>query len=676
MASKSPSGLVRYIRDELLAPWAATRSTACDVKWRQNIDAFNSIDTAVWKKGEAGTEKGDEWRSKTFLAVTKIKIMAAWSLIIDILLQNGRIPFVLKPSPWDELSFDSLPPEAQDKVRKTINEMVSLMAQQFVDCHADRQIMKGVLSAAIYGEAWAKFYVHTVRRSGYMPVDVSGMGDPRFIRYVPYDQQVPAPAFEYVPVWEVFRDPESEDLQKGKGVIQRQMISPYALRKKIGEDGYDQEGIENALKESKNYSNPSDTESMPPYHKQLGTHKKTIQHLECWVCVPRVYVEDYEGGVDVHGTSAAADAIESGDEVEIMCEIAGEHIIRFARNDVVKRPYYRTVWEIKLDHIEANGIADSLKDIQLVLNGMIRAFEDNMKLSANVIIATKRDLLNDYDGVIKPGLSLDLADNCDDANKAFQSVVIPNIGRVLLEGIGLNERFADEMSQLPRILQGDVAEKKKPDTAFELNTLQQNAGKYIGGVIKNLDEGWIEPIAEAFYRYNMDDPEVKKGKGNFVAEALGFAAFQDKVIRTSNILKGVQLASSTTAFDAEVNHRAILEELWRIFDLDPKTTLLTPEQKEARAQAQAQAQALQDRVTAAEAAKKESQAAMTAARAETEPVNAQAKIAKVQAENEKLKISRAKTVNDMRRGPEAKPSALPLRMSPAPSWRLTQRGAI
>ena len=74
-------------------------------------------------------------------------------------------------------------------------------------------------------------------------------------------------------------------------------------------------------------------------------------------------------------------------EVEIMAEILGDNIIRYNRNRSEKRPYKLCVMERELDETTGRGIADSADPLAGVVNGIWRAFEDNKKLSANVVMA-------------------------------------------------------------------------------------------------------------------------------------------------------------------------------------------------------------------------------------------------------------------------------------------------
>lgn len=593
--------LAAFIRG-LYENWSNDRKSL-ELKWQRNLDAFKSVSSGkFWKK-----EEGEGWRSDIFVPLTKMKIITAYSIIIDMLLQGGRLPFNLKPAPWDNIVMDELPEDQKEMIEAEIQDAADRIHQQMSDCDADRQLMKVVLSAAIYGEAYAKRFVHSVERRGYREVNLApaGLMDPtgQYRRFERTVEEFDSPAWEYKTIWNIFRDLETDDLQACQGVIERDLKSAYELRQKIGLPFFLDENIEEALSEADKSGDSThsaqETASLPPGLRDIQHRHRNIETLEFWGRVPRNIVELFEAelaGEDTSGvTVSAVDPDQSGDEVEIHAVIAGENnVIRFSRVDSGDRPYYRPVWEETLDHAYGTGVADNLEDIQLVLNGMVRAFEDNKKLSANAMAGVKKSFLPDWKGDFVPGKTIDIAEECDDVRKAIQQIVIQDVGDSLLGGIGLFERYGDEASQLPKILQGAVHDKQKSDTATEMNMLQANAGKYIGGVLKNFDEMLIEPIVDDFHDYNMENPDTTTGQGNFVAEALGFSSFNDKIVRVNNLMKFITLVLSSEQLMSDVKFRQLSEEIAKALDLDPEQIMKSMEEKTAdTAAAQQHQQALQ-----------------------------------------------------------------------------------
>ena len=582
VTSDNSTDLSNYIRETLYKNWQNDREPL-EKKWQKNLDAFSAVSNGVWKKGE-----GQGWRSDTFILITKIKTITAYSLVLDMLLQDGKIPFSLVPSPWDEVVMEDLPPEQQEQIEDAISDMTGLIHQQFCDCHADRQMMKCIMSKALYGETFAKRFVHDVSRTGFKAQSLApeGMEDPqgKYTRWEKFSTSVTYPAWEYVSVWDIFRDLEA-DIQDGKGIIHRDTTDPYTLRKMKGQPYVLDEAVENAIKAApKSGENKSDsTATLQPGQRDIKHRGKTIERLEFWGRVPKRVASDFESHINKKESFVESDQDfeDDGNEVEIYALMAGEEVVKYVRN-TGDRPFYMDVWEVKLDHVENTGVPDNLEDTQTVLNGAVRALEDNEKLISNLVVATKSRFLEK--GAMKdwePGKEIAISDDCDDVRQAIQQITFQDITAGLVNVINLFERYADEASQLPKIMQGEVALKKQADTLGEMQMLQQNAGKYLGGVIKNTDERLIEPMVQSFYEYNMEDPELTKGKGNFIAKALGFTSFQDRAVKSKRFMQLLSIILSNEALAAEVKLGELLNEVYKILEIDPAQTKKSREEKQA-----------------------------------------------------------------------------------------------
>jgi hypothetical protein len=629
------SGLAYYIKNELFDRWKKDREQHLEPKWHRNWDLFTANEDSQhfkpWKQNE-----GEDWRSSTFMKLGKSKIIQAWSLIVDMLLQGGKMPFSLDPSPWDKVKFEDMPPEEKKAIEDAIGDQRGLIDQQMRDCHAQHHLKMCVLSMAVYGETYAKKGVHLVTRKSFVP---DGAGD---------FQQMPEeklqPAFEYVSLWNIFRDWEQE-MKEGVGLLERSLTCPYSLRLLMSVDQYAiPEAVERAISRAEPGGGPlegEDTGSLRPGLRNLSHRHEAIPYLEFWGRVPLIVAQTFEQNpTDPAQLNQTYDQQEfDGREVEIHCQIAGDEVVRYARELGDKpltsedRPYYRGVWEEKLDDLGATGIADNVETTNRVLNGFVRAFEDNKKLTTNLTSVIKGQYFQP--GVLDqgeyPGKKYYASEDVDDVRKIFTQVDYPDIGATCLDGIMYFERKGDEESMIPRIMQGEVASKQKPDTLGELQMLFENAGKYLGGVIKHVDEGLIEPIVKDFYEYNMADPDIQRGKGNFIAKALGFTSFQNKVTRVAQLMQALQVALMHETLAAESNLKGILEEIYKALDVDADLALKTDEQKAEEAEAMAAQSALMMQMQSL-------QAALTQSQVEAEKAKAMLDIEKSQTEDVKQRV--------------------------------------
>lgn len=654
--------LAEYIRDDLFKSWSEDRKHI-ENKWLRNWCAFTADVSGksfwkAWKPGEAS-----DWRSDVFIQLTRTKVVTAYSLVIDHLLHNGQIPVDLVPSPQDNIRLDEMNAENQLAFEKSISQMSKRMHQQFLDSRADIQLKRNVLSACLYGETYAKMIVHTVERKNFQRLDLAGGGvlnQADFIRWEQQSKKIQAPGWKYVPVYTVYRDLESEDLQGSIGIMERRRVSAYELRKKIGGPYYLDQNIKDAIAEDKLLNEYDDDQALPPNMRDKNTKsKRNIDLLLFWGRVPTHIVEAFETrngkeSVDVDPYQAE----DKGLETEIVAEVAGDNVIRMVRAEPGQRPWCRVVWEERLDDSFGHGTADSIEDSQTIVNGAARAMLDNAALAANVILATKRRYLNTETDEIKPGMEIEVSEEVDDVRQAIQQVVINPVIDSLVVILQTFERFADDNSNIPRILQGTVSEKQKPDTAFEVSTLQQNAGIYIGQVIRNFDDDLIEQMANWFFEYDMLDPTVQEGKGNYIAKASGYTSFASRVERQQKMLQALQLTLGSEILTFEAKPRYLLEEIYQSLDIDPTKALKTDQEKTTEAQQsqmtqmQAQQLAMKEKLadieeTMAKTAKLKVQTMTETGRSDLNKAKAMTDIERVKTERKRADLEGARASADM-----------------------------
>lgn len=635
--------------------WKQNR-TALQNKWNSNNAAFRGVSEHKWKDSEAVSG----WQSQTFINVTKQKVVSACALVVDMLLAGGKIPFMLKPAPWDRVIASELSPEEQEKRKSDIADMRDRIEQQLLDCNADRALIKNILSEAVYGETYAKRVIHEVERSQWQTRVYAGQGVTDASRlpsdYTTFEQVVDrslAPAWTFVSVWDIFRDLETDDLQAGAGIIHRQLVAPHWLRGKKGKAYYLDEHINTVLSlagqsQSQATHPEHDPASLPPALRDVSHRQNTILYLEFWGRVPADRVAAFEqesfSGKPVPSVAFDNDD-DNGDEVECMVCVANDQVVRYARTTPKDRPFYRGIWEDSLDGQGAIGVADNAENAQFMLNGAVRAFEDNKKLSANLILGVKRRYLDGDFKRVNTGLMVDISEDCDDARKALQQVTLQDVGESLLSLIALAEKYADMDTLIPKLTQGlDVKEPQM--RAYVAQQQVEKSGKYIGSVIRNNDETLIEPIVESFYDYNMEDPSNLKGKGAYVVKSLGFTSFQDRIERIEKLKSLLALVMSSEILVRESKVRWYLEEIAKALDLDPDEVLKTPE--ELQAEAAAAAEMPPDPMQAAQTAKLNAEAT----RAEAD---AQAKLASAETDKEKLTIERAKAIHSMTTAAQGEP---------------------
>jgi hypothetical protein len=607
-------------------------------KWERNLNAFRRINNGQWK-----TSEGEGWRSQIFDAITKQKIMSAVAVCIDSYLAGGKIPFDLKASPFELDAVgvpegDETPEEIQAMIDARIDKMRRKIEQQFRLCKADQAMVKHFLAGAIYGMTYAKTAVEPFVKSHYAPIPETLSPTMANARYQRVATQEDSPAWHYLTVWDVFTDYEETDLKKCHAVIHRRVLSPFQLREALDEKpGVFVETLRKTLSDhaSRRAELSADsTADETPALRDVPSRKQTVRYLEYWGRIPKSILDEFQEQTDnreLWTMNAADDDELVGDMVECLVGVVNDTVVRLAILDTSEqRPFFCAKWEDNFDGQGGIGIADNTEDVQMMRNGILRLFFDNKALSANVQLAVKRELLMKKLGEFKPGQLIDIAEDCQDVRQALQQVIVQDVGETLISALQVTDQWAEDDSMVPKIQQG--AGSGGRETAYELSTRLEKSGKYLAQVMRNYDDGLVEPISQWFYDWNMDDPATE-GKGSWEVIATGFTSFQDRVNKLSAIRELLQAAGMVEP--GQIKLIEIFKELAKMSDVDPDQFIVTEEEAAERGP---------DPVQEAEIAKINSETK----RNETA---AQKDVAMVQIEAERLKLEQLEA---MKPDPEPK----------------------
>ncbi len=629
MADNEISSLAYYIL-QIYEEFAGNRRELTE-KWQRNLNAFRRINNGVWKDEEA-----EDWRSDAFDAITKQKIMAAISICIDSYLSGGEIPFDLKPAPleleiWDAdaQGMDELEDEIRESIERRLDDMRKRIKHQFQLCNAEESMINHFLSGAVYGSTYAKTCVESYVNRFYRPIPDTLSPSGEHARYEPVTEDEEAPSWKYVTTWDIFTDYEETDLKKCHAVIHRQMLSPYQLVQMLrGNPGVLDDELTRALKRAE--SDGDQVSDLPPALRDVPNRKQTVRYLEYWGRVPRSVIDEFEpeGGGEMWTLEASDDDEKEGNMVECLVGVIGDIVVRLAiTGEADTRPFFCAKWEDNFDGQGGIGIADNTEDVQKMRNGAIRLFFDNKALSANVMFALKREFLsnkNNADFKFKPGMAIDIDEECDDARRAIQQFTVQDIGQSLIDVLRFTDQWADDDSMVPKIQQG--GEGRGQETAFELSQRLEKSGKYLARVMRNYDNGLVEPIARWFYDWNMEDPEAD-GKGAYDVIATGFTSFQNRLEKLTAIRELMQVAAMLP--EGQVKLVEIFKEIAKMSDVDPDQFLVSEEEA---------AEQGPDPLQEAELRKLESEIAKNEAAAQKSQADAQ--IA-----SERLKLEQVKAVS-------------------------------
>ncbi len=589
----SEHALVGLIKDGYYKNWSDQRRDTLETTWSMAYDAFrgeySSANLEKWKALEGST-----WRSKVFVRITKMKVVSAVAQINDIYFQGGKIPFSVTPTPIsDDMQGLFLPPDIADLRAKGMSRKIDDI---FTECKAaDRQKM-AILEMAIYGMSVLKapvmrqkerlrYRMQTPRIAAMADMMLGTQLAQKYSRHVLTPEMINIPVVEHPNLWDMFWDMEG-DFQEGQGVIQRVMMTPAMLRKYANMPGFDKAAINRVIaKVGQTESSSSSESNLGPGRDKMLNPKRNIRVLDFCGAAPVKSLKD----------TKLYEEKDDGKEREIITVIAeGEIIFQPQKNPWPGnlRPYHAAVWEALPHESHGIGVPENVKDSQMMINGSTRCYIDNKALSGNVLMAgNPRMLAPGQNRSIYGGKYFELAESVTDARQAIQFFSPPDIGAGILEMINLFERFADEESNLPKLLEGEKS-VGDPKTAFAFSKLVEAANKALGNVIKNIDTGQTQPIVESLYNWLMVTAPDENIKGDFNCKANGFGVYADRIIQAENLQMFLTFMLANQTLTAFPKSDIFLQEIARCRNIDPDKFLKTMDEVTADMEQRAHLEAL------------------------------------------------------------------------------------
>lgn len=527
-------------------------------KWLRNYEVYKGLHSSdagmQEEQGNMSTTKNASWKSDISIRMTKTKVLAAVSLVSDMLLKGGKIPFMLKQSSRTRNAMVEMSEEESENIRKNISAFTRLIEEQFEESGFIDQLAKNIYASAMYGVSYMKKDLID-KKYDYFEKGPQGIEHVTGIREFM--------CFQDVSVFDMYYD-ISVDFLESPCYIQRSFIEARELFLLMEEgEGYDKEAIKSVLQgTSKSYVSKRNTIRKEDFNND------DIELLEFYGWIPRNKLDDND--VD--------DYIE-GDEVFCKCILANEDLIYFEEQEDDEHPFLQNTWELKVDGDIPDGIVDNIEGLQILYDDFFRNYINNKKLSSNVMIAAKDRFLEDEDALndISPGKVINITEECDDVRRALQPIQIPDTGQNSLDAINGLEYKIDDMSMIPKIAVGQSAPGSQ--TAYETSQLVEKAGKYIARSIENYDKNIIKPVVKSLYKYIMVTYEDDSIKGDYSIIPLGFSSYNDKVLKAQSLTQILQLILSNEQFVGEFNVPELGKSIARVNDLDIEQFVKTEEER-------------------------------------------------------------------------------------------------
>ena len=576
-------------------------------EWLKDLRQYNGIyePSVLAALNEAGA------RSKVFVGLTRTKVMAAYSRIVDLLFQQGDLFFAVTPTPipqlnpitamqmrqqatqeivmasgmdpnmnqdliaarMGELEGEFLKME-KDIAEKAAEQMTTVISDQLVECDADQKLKQSMLEACIFGSGAVKSgTVRIDRKQSYQKV-MDEMGNETYTLAL---IEEPMPELESVSIFDLYPDPYCTTLDDCDGLFRRHVLTRSQFRELADIPGFDGDMVRYLLKNHRK-GNYVEADHERDRRRMAGINDHSEPN--------RFEVFEYWGNLDGH--ELRDHGIELGEDVDLSSDFSvcvwmcDSKVLKIMLNPVAgyKIPYQIFPYERSPHQFWGIGVPRMMRDSQSTMNAAVRIWLDNLALSSGPMLEVNTDLLaagedptdiHPWRVFLREG-----GDGAMPAVRWYQPVANANGLNQIVE---LFRRFADETTSLPSYTHGETG-KSLNKTATGMSMLMGAANVALKSTIKNIDDFLLEPMIESLFHWNMEYNPREDIKGDLRIVARGSTALVQKEVQSQRLLQFLSLVSND--MDApQIDRNKLLREIATTLDIDPDEVIKSEERLQA-----------------------------------------------------------------------------------------------
>ena len=567
-------------------------------------------------------------KSRVFIKITKTKTLAAYGQIVDVLFAGQKFPLTVDPTELPEgvvadVTFD--PKEPEQLKESTINDPVNpygfvgdgkdfpagatvktlleslgpledkledidnlkegigqtptavtfspaMVAAKKMQKKIHDQLEESSASKHLRSTAFEMALFGTGVMKGPFAVDKEypNWGDDG--EYSPIMKTIPQ--VSHVSVWNLYPDPDANNMDEAQFVIERHKLSRSQMRALKKRPYFRDSVIDEAIELGENYNKEYWEDDLSDYAPEHGVYRFEV--LEYWGTVE---VESLiEQGVDI------PPEMQDIDELQANVWICNGKLLRMVLNPFkpARIPYMAVPYELNPYSFFGVGIAENMDDTQTLMNGFMRMAVDNAVLSGNLLIEVdETNLVPGQDLTVYPGKVFRRQGGAP--GQAIFGTKFPNVAAENLQLFDKARVLADESTGFPSFAHGQTGVSGVGRTASGISMLMGAAQGSIKNVIKNIDDYLLRPLGEGLFRFNMQfdfDPDIK---GDLEVKARGTESLMANEVRSQRLMQFMQIASSP-ALAPFAKFQYIIREIAKSLELDPEK--VTNNMNEAALQAE------------------------------------------------------------------------------------------
>lgn len=555
---------VLYMLDAFGQSLAKTRSEAIAARqqsgienlWWEDEEFYEGVDDAnrgehhhAWRSKPPGqiqvTRNKNDTSSTVFPNITRPYVDMASARISDMLMPVDEPGFMIEPTPIPDLinikegkfpermvgiaeSQGSEEAKKQwladqaaeaerimDEARDKSNNAQKRISDWMEECGFNAQGRRALEDAARIGTGILKGPMPEVK-------DVKAYTEEGLVV-----KKETKPVTKRVDPWNIFPDSAcGEDIHNGSYIWERDYISKRQLLRLREDDNYITENINACLKEGPQ-------QATGEYKEKPEVNTDVKKQFQIWYYYGIADAEDIQAlGVDIEDNSAI--------NVPVMIIMVNNHVIKIAQNplDTGDFPYDVMVWQRRSGYWAGIGVARQIRTPQRIITAATRNLMDNAGIAAGPMLVFLQGILSPADGELglKPRKVFVVGEDAtsiDDARKAIGSIKVDMLVNELIEIINLGLRFAEDVTGMPMILQGQMGQA--PNTVGGMQMLFNSASSVLRRLAKLWDDLVTDPHVSRYYTWLLQYSDDDNEKGDFNINARGSSALVERSIQNEQL---------------------------------------------------------------------------------------------------------------------------------------------
>jgi len=558
-------------------------------------------------------------KSRVFIKVTKTKTLAAYGQVVDVLFAGQKFPLSIEPTVLPEgvtenVSFDPNKPEQlkeietpygnrddeglspgatlsslelgpleeklegmpiEEGIGKTptsatfspamiaAKKMQKKIMDQLEESNASKHLRSTAFDMTLFGTGILKGPFATNKE--YPNWDDNG-------NYNPTVKTMPQ--ISHVSIWNMYPDPDANNMDEAQYVIERHKLSRTQLRALKSRPFFRDKVIEECVKMGESYTKESWEDDLADYEIQHSVDRFEV--LEYWGVIDKELI-DVEN-LDI------PEELEELDQLQANIWLCNDRVIRLVLNPFkpVRIPYMAVPYELNPYSFFGIGIAENMDDTQTLMNGFMRMAVDNAVLSGNMLIEVdETNLVPGQDLTVYPGKIFRRQGGAP--GQAIFGTKFPNVSNENMQLFDKARQLSDESTGFPSFAHGQTGVSGTGRTASGISMLMNAASGSIKNVIKNVDDYLLRPLGQGFFQFNMQFDFDSAIKGDLEVKARGVESLMANEVRSQRLMQFLGVASSPAlAPFAKFNY--IITEIAKSLGLDPDK--VTNSMEEAAIQAE------------------------------------------------------------------------------------------